>query len=101
MLYDRALKDAVKFLEIHAVGTHIPAAPTDRRCTGCPHGKPRQFQRGKSETISNGKPLPAYTTNSVRSDGQLRGALHCDCGDRFEWVPRHKDAIGLGIARDG
>ena len=101
MLYDRALKDAVKFLEIHAAGTHIPAAPTDRRCTGCPHGKPRQFQRGKSETISNGKPLPAYTTNSVRSDGQLRGAFHCDCGDRFEWVPRHKDAIGLGIARDG
>ena len=36
----------------------------------------------------------------VRSDGQLRGAFHCDCGDRFKWVPPHKDAIGLGIARD-
>ena len=101
MQYDRALKDVLKFLEIQAAGTLIPSAPSDRRCIGCPHGKPRQFQRGKSETISNGKPLPAYTTNSVRSDGQLRGAYHCDCGDRFEWVPRHKDAIGLGIARDG
>ena len=100
-LFDRALKDVIKFLEIQAAGTHIPSAPTDRRCTGCPHGKPRQFQRGKSETVSNGKPIPAYTTNSVRpSDGQLRGAFHCNCGDRFKWVPPHKDAIRLGIAKE-
>lgn len=101
-LYDRALKEVIKFLEIQSAGTHIPCAPTDRRCAGCLHSKPRQFLRGKSETVSNGKPLPAYTTNSVRaSDGQLRGTFHCDCGDRFKWVPPHKDAIGLGIARDG
>ena len=99
--YERAFKDVVKFLEIHAAGTHIPNAPTDRRCTGCPHGKPREFQRGRSETISNGKPLPAHTVNSVRPDGQLRGSYHCTCGDRFKWVPPHKDAIGLGIAREG
>jgi len=99
-LYDRALKDVTKFLEIQAAGTHIPSTPTDHRCTGCPHGKPRKLQQGRSETISNGRPLPAYTTNSVRaSDGQVRGVFHCNCGDRFSWVPPHKDAINLGIAK--
>jgi len=99
--YERALADIVKFLEIQSAGTYIPSAPTDRRCVGCPHGKPRQFERGKTETVSNGKPLPAYTTNSYRTDGQLRGEFHCPCGDRFRWVPPHKDAVALGIAREG
>lgn len=26
-------------------------------------------------------------------------AFHSDCGDRFNWVPPHNDAIALGIAR--
>jgi len=52
-----ALKSVQEFLEIQARGTHIPAAPTDKRCTGCPYGKPREFQRGKSESVFNEKPV--------------------------------------------
>ena len=95
-----ALQSAREFLEIQAHGTHIPAAPTDKRCTGCPHGKPREFQRGKSESVFNEKPVTPYTTNSDRpSDGKLRGTFHCTCGDRFKWVPPHRDAVKLGIAK--
>jgi len=47
----RALESVQEFLEIQARGTHIPAAPTDKRCIGCPYGKPREFQRGKSESV--------------------------------------------------
>lgn len=101
MRLELAILDAHEFLAIQDRGTHIPAPPTDNRCAGCPHGEPRQFQRGASETVLNGEQLPAYTTNSVRrSDGRLRGVFHCVCGDRFKWVPPHKDAIRLGIAKE-
>ncbi len=98
--YDRAFKSVANFLERQAAGADRPDPPTDSRCIGCPHGKPRLYQQGKSETILNGKPLTARTANSVReSDRQFRGAFHSDCGDRFRWVPPHNDAVNLGIAK--
>ncbi len=102
MIYDRAFKSVAKFLEHQATpGAEPPGFPTDRRCFGCPHGAPRLHEEGKSETILNGKLLKARTANSVReSDGEFRGAFHSDCGDRFRWVPPHKDAIALGIAHE-
>ena len=101
MRLELAIIDAQEFLAIQDRGTHIPAAPTDNRCAGCPHGEPRLFQRGASETVLNGEQLPAYTTNSVRkSDGRLRGVYHCVCGDRFKWIPPHKEAIRLGVAKE-
>lgn len=98
-IYERALKDVLKFMEPHTDGTTPTNPPTDNRCTGCHHGKPRIFQLGKSETVLNGKPLSACTANSVRPDGQFRGEFHCTCGDRFRWVPPHKEAVALGIAK--
>jgi len=100
MLFARALKEAAKFLEPHADGTPPTNPPTDSRCAGCPHGKPRIFQQGTSETILNGKRLSACTAKSVGPDGKLRGEFHCTCGDRFRWVPPHKDAVALGIANE-
>jgi len=98
-IYERAVRDALRFMEPHKDGTPPTNPPTDSRCTGCPNGKPRIFQPGKSETVLNGKPLSACTSNSVRPDGQLRGEFHSTCGDRFRWVPPHKDAFSLGIAK--
>jgi len=95
----RALQSVQEFLEIQARGTHIPAAPSDKLCSGSPYGKPREFQRGKSESVSNEKPVTPYATNSVRrSDGKLRNTFHRDCADRFKWVPPHRDAVKLRIA---
>ena len=99
VLYDRAFKSVAKFLERQVAGADRPDSPTDSRCIGCPHGKPRLHQQGKSETILNGKPLPACIAKSVGPDEKLRGIFHSDCGDRFEWVPPHNDAFRLGIAR--
>jgi len=100
MLFERAFKSVANFLERQAAGADRPDPPIDRRCTGCPHGEPRLFQQGKSATILNGKPLAACIAKSVGTDEKLRGIFHSNCGDRFEWVPRHKDAIALGIARE-
>ena len=98
-IYVRALRDALRFMEPHKDGTPPTNPPTDNRCTACQHGKPRICQPGKSDTVLNGKPLSACTANSVRSDGQFRGEFHSTCGDRFRWVPPHKDAVVLGIAK--
>ncbi len=101
-LFDRSFKSVSKFLDRQATpGAEPPGLPSDHRCSGCPHGKPRMYEEGKSETILNGKPLKARTANSVReSDRQFCGAFHSDCGDRFPGVPPHKDAIALGIAHE-
>lgn len=97
--YERALNDALKFMEPRKEGTPPTNSPTDNRCSGCPHGKPRMFQPGESDTVLNGKPLSACTANSVRPDGQFHGEFHSTCGDRFRWVPPHKEAIAIGIAK--
>ena len=97
--YTQTMKNVSHFFAIQSEGTHTPTAPSDQRCTACPFGKPRLFRRNNSETIVNGKPLSAYTTNSHRPDGQLRGEFHSPCGDHFRWVPPHKEAVTLGIAK--
>lgn len=98
-IYERALKDALQFMEPNRDGPPPTNPPTDNRCSGCPHGKPRMFQPGKSETVVNGKPLSACTANSIRPDGQFRGEFHSTCGDHFRWTPPHQDAVALGIAK--
>ncbi len=97
--FERALRDALMFMEPHKDGTPPTNSPTDNRCTACQHGKPRICQPGKSDTVLNGKPLSACTANSVRPDGQFHGEYHSTCGDRFRWVPPHKEAVALGIAK--
>ena len=97
--FERALRDALMFMEPHKDGTPPTNSPTDNRCSACQHGKPRICQPGKSDTVLNGKPLSACTANSVRPDGQFHGEYHSTCGDRFRWVPPHKEAVALGIAK--
>ena len=96
-----ALADVREFLEIQERGTHVPAAPTDRRCAGCPHGAPRLYVPGKSESKLGDATLTPYTTNGVsKKDRRSIGPFHCLCGDRFKWVPPHWEAVALGIARE-
>lgn len=67
--------------------------PTDNRCQGCHFGRPRRHAPG-SATILDGKAIDALPTRAVNGQD-----YHCDCGDRFNWVPPHKDAVQLEIAR--
>jgi hypothetical protein len=68
-------------------------APTDNRCNGCHFGKPRKHQLG-SATILEDKEVTALPTRAANGK-----SYHCDCGDRFTWVPPHKDAVALEIAK--
>ncbi len=81
-----------EFLQFIKSGGVLPE-PTDPRCSGCHRGKPRRYLPGKTETVLNGEILPVFPTKNTQGR-----RFHCDCGDRFTWVPRHRDAIELGIA---
>ncbi|MBL8826768.1 MAG: hypothetical protein JNM18_07255 [Planctomycetaceae bacterium] len=91
---NRALTDFREFLDFIRGGGRL-SEPTDRRCRGCHRGKPRRYVRGRSETILQGEVL-----NPFRTKNRTGVSFHCDCGDRFGWVPRHDDAVALKIADD-
>ncbi len=90
---DRALHDVREFLRIQLSGKFVSAAPTDNRCRGCHWGEPRKYVRHESETVVNGNTLVPLQTR-----GKDKQTYHSTCGDRFQWVPPHDLATGLGIA---
>lgn len=59
-------------------------APNERACVGCPLGEPRPVSLGK-RVHRFGAPVTVRRLGT--SDGK---DYHCDCGDRFEWVPPHE-----------
>jgi hypothetical protein len=77
---ERALDEVREFMEIQERGTHHPVAPTDRRCAGCPHGLPQLIRRARNKSE--------------------RDVFQSLCGNRFGWIPPHRDAIALGIAKE-
>lgn len=96
----RAVEDFNQLLAIQMLSGFEPPAPTDNRCAGCEFGRPREFQLGKSETVLNGRELVPCKSESRRSsDGTVRGVFHSDCGDRFRWVPPHRQSEDLGISQ--
>lgn len=90
----RELVNFREFLRFVNSGGVLPE-PTDRRCSGCYRGAPRRYVRDRSETVLKGELLPPLSTKS-----KTGVRFHCDCGDRFGWVPRHRDSIQLGIVDD-
>ena len=61
-------------------------------CTGCPHGAPRVYRRGVSETRLFDelvRPRGAASREDV--------VYHSTCGDRFGWTPPHAASIKLGL----
>lgn len=90
-----ALHEVREFLMQVANGTFKMPHPTDRRCSGCHHGRPRSYIVGISETVLNGLRLLPRLGKSAKG-----GRYHCTCGDRYDWVPGHRSAITLGIAKE-
>jgi len=95
----RALDDARRFIIIHSGGEFAPVAPNDNRCRGCHLGKPRWFVANGSETELDGKKLRPRLTRQPNAD-KKSPLYHCNCGDRFDWVPPHEHAVELGIAKE-
>jgi hypothetical protein len=93
-----AIDDIHQWQGIQLLRPTLPPPPGGNQCAGCELGKPRRYRAGSSETVLNGKTLPACTASGeARSKEGSREKYHSDCGDRFEWVPRHDRAKELGI----
>ena len=87
------LSRARRVLEEVAGGDLAPAKPESGRiCGGCRYGRPRLYQRGKSETVLGEARLEAQ-----RAEAHNGKDYHCTCGDRFGGLPPHKLAIALGL----
>lgn len=93
-MLERALDDAREFVRVYEEGQYLPTAPTDGRCVGCHFGKPRRHQEG-SATVLRTEPIEAFATMGVDQK-----TYHCHCGDRFNWVPPHRQAVELKIAQE-
>ena len=93
-----AINDIEQWQAIQLLQPSMPLLPTGNQCAGCELGRPRRYQEGASETVLNGKTLPACKApGQGSSDDRSRPMYHSDCGDRFGWVPRHDLAKKLGI----
>jgi hypothetical protein len=90
--FEQALARTREFLSVHEKGKFVPAAPTDNRCDGCHLGEPRVYASGQTDTIVSGNCIAPLLTR-----GAYRRLFHCPCGDCFNWVPPHEDAIRLGL----
>jgi hypothetical protein len=83
---------------LDAVRTHLTpemmiGPPASRKvCSGCPHGAPRPYRRGETETTLFGSPVRPH--GSTGRDGRV---YHSACGDRFGWTPPHDEAVTLGL----
>jgi hypothetical protein len=91
--FEEALQNAREFLHIYHQGQAAPMRPFDNRCLGCHFGQPRPFVAGETQTIINGTPIVP-----LRTEAADRKMYHCPCGDRFNWVPPHEEALELRIS---
>jgi hypothetical protein len=90
--FDQVLTAARSFLSPDlAIG---PPTSTNI-CLGCPHGCPRVYKRGESETrLFDGivRPKGSSTREGL--------SYHSTCGDQFAWTPPHAQAVALGLRVD-
>lgn len=84
---NQAIQEFDEFLDLYDRGQARTDNPADNRCRGCPWGKPVGFDK---ITVLNGRELPP-----IRIEGISKGDFHCACGDKFNWVPPHKDTRRL------
>ncbi len=67
-------------------------------CLGCPLGEPRPI--GREKTFRNGTVISTFGTDVKVDPGKKKFAMHSTCGDYFEWIPPHREAIRRGMDRD-
>ena len=81
-----ALEEIRRLVTIADGGGPAPYPPADpARCETCPLGKPRLLSKG-IPTLRDERPLDPHVLKSMIR----RKRYHCDCGDRFGWLPSHK-----------
>lgn len=87
------LKEARRILAVARKDNVVPDQPRRRApCTNCPLGRPKVHRRGLTETELGGRPISPFLTQG--KEGQ---SYHCECGDRYGWVPPHSEARLNGL----
>ena len=83
----KALIDARRTVRDAEETNQFPSPPGAEAttCRDCPYGKPGAYRRGK-DFLRHGKPIPVKIV-----PGPGRRKCHSHCGDRFHWIPPHKD----------
>jgi hypothetical protein len=90
--FEKVLTAARSFLSADRV---IGPPSSTNICSGCPHGFPRVYRRGESETrLFDGV---VRTRGSSNREGLI---YHSTCGDQFAWTPPHAQAVTLGLRVD-
>lgn len=84
--------DVILNFQRHGVRPEAPSNP--QICRTCPHGKPRQFKAGTSDTTSLDVTIKANRKRCPRNGRYY----HSSCGDRFGWVAEHEEAKSLGLS---
>jgi hypothetical protein len=91
-LFHDALRLARLTIQDAADGQN-PAPPEQiSLCSGCPFGEPHRYQPVSIEEKQERTALPMYVLLS-----KSKTIYHSHCGDRFEWIPPHKNAERLGL----
>lgn len=88
----QALDEARWYMNVLQTRNMEPGKPAPEVCSGCHWGKPRQHS-DESVTTLRGRRIRARRTHATNGR-----EYHSTCGDRFDWVPPHHDAVQLGIA---
>lgn len=93
-MFEEGLLQAREILRQVALGIAL-GEPTRDQCRGCPLGKPRKYEQGKSDKHIGVLP-GSLTLASKRNSKQ---EYHCVCGDRFGWLPPHEDTVAMDLKR--
>lgn len=91
-MLDTALDKAHEVLATEAKDGSCPLPASLENCRGCPWGKPRRYRQDETDRNRLDELVPTY--GKVASNKKL---YHSSCGDRFQWIPPHEEAVRLGI----
>lgn len=94
LLFEEGLLQTREILRQIELGMAV-GEPTRNQCRGCPLGKPRKYEPGKSDKHIG--VLPGSLT--VASKRNSKQQYHCVCGDRFGWLPPHENAVAMDLKR--
>lgn len=91
---DRAMDSARKTLAIFGNNEQV-AEPAVNICSGCHLGRPRVYGYGSRTLLRNGIEKTAVL-HQIGTEENAK-SYHSACGDFFDWVPPHADAIEKGL----
>jgi len=86
---ERKLAEARSVVDLAMLRNDPHPPRNERKCLACPHGQPEQ---STAETPPHRNLIGETVTKRVLLSTK-RGRCHSICGDRFNWLPPHRDIL--------